>query len=169
MEPVPAAPTTTTTTGATATSPGLRDALRYLVVGLVIGALWIAHSDEPVWAHAARTLAVLVAVPVLAAPVLAWWRRRAASRGAPDDAPRLSLVRFVAAKALLVAVALGVDLLLSLWSPVAADVVVALGLVGAVAVLGPQYHHLLVVPAARSGGPVRRPAAAITAEERRVR
>ena len=92
------------------------------------------------WEHAARTLAVLVAVPLLAAPVLAWWRKR---RGATDG-PRLSLVRFVAAKAVLVGVALGVDVLLSLWVPGAADFVVATGLFLAIAVLGPLYHHLLV-------------------------
>jgi hypothetical protein len=117
-----------------------RERVQYLVIGLVIGALWIVHSNEPLWEHAARTLAVLVAVPLLAAPVLAWWRKR---RGA-TDARQLSLVRFVAAKALLVGVALGVDVLLSLWLPGVADYVVAVGLLLAIAVLGPLYHHLLV-------------------------
>jgi len=117
-----------------------RERVQYLVIGLVVGALWIAHSDEPLWEHAARTLVVLIAVPLLAAPVLAWWRKRRGS----TDAQRVSLVRFVAAKALLVGVALGVDVLLSLWLPGVADFVVAGGLFVAIAVLGPLYHHLLV-------------------------
>jgi hypothetical protein len=133
------APTTTPTT-TLRTLVGSRERLQYLVIGLLIGALWIAHRDEPLWEHAARTLAVLVAVPLLAAPVLAWWRKRRGS----TDTRHLSLVRFVAAKALLVGVALGVDVLLSMWIPGAADFIVAGGLFAAIAVLGPLYHHLLV-------------------------
>ena len=72
---------------------GTRERVQYLVIGLVIGALWIAHRNEPLWEHAARTLLVLVAVPLLAAPVLAWWRKRQGSA----DTRRVSLVRFVAA------------------------------------------------------------------------
>ena len=129
-----------TTTAAPTTSPNTRERVQYLVIGLVIGALWIAHRNEPLWEHAARTLAVLVAVPILAAPLLAWWRKRHGSA----NTRRVSLVRFVAAKALLVGVALGVDVLLSLWLPGVADFVVAGGLFVAIAVLGPLYHHLLV-------------------------
>jgi hypothetical protein len=121
-------------------SPSTRERVQYLVIGLVIGALWIVHSNEPLWEHAARTLVVLVAVPLLAAPVLAWWRKR---HGLADTR-HVSLVRFVAAKALLVGVALGVDVLLSMWLPGVADFVVAGGLFVAIAVLGPLYHHLLV-------------------------
>jgi len=133
----------TTTTAAPTTShtpASTRERVQYLVIGLVIGALWIAHRNEPLWEHAARTLVVLVAVPLLAAPLLAWWRKRHGSA----DAQRLSLVRFVAAKALLVGVALGVDVLLTPWLPGAVDFVVAGGLFVAIAVLGPLYHHLLV-------------------------
>jgi len=133
----------TTTTAAPTTShtpASTRERVQYLVIGLVIGALWIAHRNEPPWEHAARTLVVLVAVPPLAAPLLAWWRKRHGSA----DAQRLSLVRFVAAKALLVGVALGVDVLLTPWLPGAVDFVVAGGLFVAIAVLGPLYHHLLV-------------------------
>lgn len=128
------------TTTAAPTESNTRERVQYLVIGLVIGALWIVHSNEPLWEHAARTLAVLVAVPLLAAPVLAWWRKRRGS----TDARHISLVRFVAAKALLVGVALGVDVLLSLWLPGVADFIVAGGLFVAIAVLGPLYHHLLV-------------------------
>ena len=35
----------------------------------MIGALWIAHRNEPLWEHAARTLVVLVAVPLLFAAI----------------------------------------------------------------------------------------------------
>jgi len=133
------APTTAPTTTPHPTA-GTRERVQYLVIGLVIGALWIAHRNEPLWEHAARTLLVLVAVPLLAAPVLAWWRKRHGSA----DTRRVSLVRFVAAKALLVGVALGVDVLLSLWLPGLADFLVAGGLFAAIAVLGPLYHHLLV-------------------------
>jgi len=52
-------------------TPGTRERVQYLVIGLVIGALWIAHRNEPLWEHAARTLVVLVAVPLLAAPAIA--------------------------------------------------------------------------------------------------
>jgi hypothetical protein len=128
------------TTTAAPTTTNTRERVQYLVIGLVIGTLWIVHRNEPVWEHAARTLVVLVAVPLLAAPVLAWWRKRHGSA----NTRHVSLVRFVAAKALLVGVALGVDVLLSLWLPGVADVVVAGGLVVAIAVLGPLYHHLLV-------------------------
>jgi hypothetical protein len=133
----------TTTAAATTTShtpASTRERLQYLVIGLVIGALWIVHSDEPLWEHAARTLVVLVAVPLLAAPVIAWWRKRRGS----THARHISRVRFVAAKALLVGVALGVDVLLSLWLPGVADYLVAGGLFAAIAVLGPLCHHLLV-------------------------
>ena len=75
----------------------------------MIGALWIAYRNEPLWEHAARTLLVLVAVPLLAAPVLAWWQKRYGSA----DTRRISLVRFVAATALLAGVALGADLLVT--------------------------------------------------------
>ena len=61
-------PTPTTTPHTTA---GTRERVQYLVVGLVIGALWIAHRNEPLWEDAARTLVVLVAVPLLAAPAIA--------------------------------------------------------------------------------------------------
>ena len=106
----------------------------------MIGALWIAHRNEPLWEHAARTLLVLVAVPLLAAPVLVWWRKRHGSA----DTRRVSLVRFVAAKALLVGVALGVDVLLSLWLPGLADFLVAGGLfaaIGARTALPPPARH----------------------------
>lgn len=129
-----------TTTTAQPTTATTRERLQYLAIGLVIGALWIVHMNEPLWEHAARTLVVLVAVPLLAAPVLAWWRKRQGS----TDTRRISLVRFVAAKAVLVGVALGVDVLLSMWVPGVADYIVATGLFVAIAVLGPLYHHLLV-------------------------
>jgi hypothetical protein len=56
-----AAPTTTPTTTPHPTA-STRERVQYLVIGLVIGALWIAHRNEPRWEHAARTLVVL-AVP----------------------------------------------------------------------------------------------------------
>ena len=127
--------------------PTVRDRARYLVIGAVIGALWIAHRDEPLWEHAVRTLVVLVAVPLLAAPVLAWWRARRRDATVPSE--QLSLPRFVAAKAMLVAVALGLDVLLSSWWPGLADLLVAAGLVLAIAVLGPLHHHRLLVPSGR--------------------
>ena len=79
----------------------------------------------------------------MAAPLLAWWRRR---EGAEVQGSRLSLRRFVAAKALLVVAGLGLDLVLTLWIPDLADFVVAAALLVAVVVTGTRYHHLLLVP-----------------------
>jgi len=113
----------------------------YLFFGLAIGGLWIAHRGEPAWVHAARTLAVLLVVS-LTLQVL--HRRRPRSRPS-SDGTRISLVRLIAAKLLVVAIALVVDWVLQRWIP-NADLIVAIGLAVGIAAVGPKVHRYLLVP-----------------------
>ena len=122
----------------------IRIRIRYLVVGLFIGGLWIAHRDEPTWEHAVRTLAVLLLVPPLVHLLLRRWEARRAQQG---DAPRerFSIARFAIGKVVLVVAWMVIELVLSHWVA-DADLIVAAGLTLSAAVLGPMLHHHLMVP-----------------------
>ncbi|HEU5029727.1 MAG TPA: hypothetical protein VFV01_32775 [Spirillospora sp.] len=109
----------------------------YLMAGLIMGAVWAWNAGEPVWEHALKFgLLLFVGVPLLH---LVQKRRTA---GRPQAGPRLSLGRAVAAKGVLLAAALLASYLLR--STPHGDLYVAVGLVAAIAGIGPLLHRHLV-------------------------
>ncbi|MER6445962.1 hypothetical protein DEJ51_31480 [Streptomyces venezuelae] len=86
--------------------------LAYAAAGAAVGGVWALGGDMPAWEHALRVLAVVLCVSVaarLVGPRLARAGRTPVDRGL--------FFGLVAAKVLLVAVALLVDQLVGLWFP----------------------------------------------------
>lgn len=109
----------------------------YLMAGLVMGAVWAWNAGEPVWEHALKFgLLLFVGAPLLH---LVQKRRTA---GRPQEGPRLSLARAVAAKGVLLAAALLASYLLR--STPHGDLYVAAGLFVAIAGVGPLVHRHLM-------------------------
>jgi hypothetical protein len=117
---------------------------RYLIIGLVIGGLWIAHRDEPLWEHAARTLLILLIVPPILHVVLSRLRARRGVRANPSGM-RLSLIRLVSFKACLLVIGLGIEALIQPAVP-NADLITAVFLVISVTVFGTMLHPHFLVP-----------------------
>ena len=46
--------------------PGSAVRIRYAVLGLIAGGLWLWGSGDPLWLHALRMLAIVLIVPALA-------------------------------------------------------------------------------------------------------
>ena len=125
--------------------------LRYLVIGLVLGAAWSWNSALPPWSHALRLGLLLLVVP----PLFLLARRTWASRrpGFDPTASTAHLRGWVAAKLVLVVVALALQVLLERWlTPTVAVDVVGLLLVATVAVAGPLVHERLVAGWRRPAG-----------------
>ncbi|MGI5330659.1 LmeA family phospholipid-binding protein [Actinomadura nitritigenes] len=107
-----------------------RLAIGYAVAGSAIGGAWAAGGDMPAWEHALRLLLIIVVVP----PLVRLARRRLGARG------HLPLGRLVAAKVLLIGVALLLDMLLATWTG-AAHVITGVVLSVLVACGGPVLHR----------------------------
>ncbi|MCX4919041.1 hypothetical protein [Streptomyces sp. NBC_00687] len=116
--------------------------VRYLLLGLLMGALWAYQHDASLWEHAVRLLGLLLIVPPLLHRAQARRRRRLGQ----EDRPRLSLVRLSLGKVGIVACAL-----LAAWlledRVAGADHWIAGGLTVVVAVGGPLLHPRLIVGA----------------------
>lgn len=123
------APTAGRAPGATPAAPRTVR-LAYTAIGLLIGAAWLVGRDVPPVEHALRLLVVVVVVPALMR-LLRRFRAVAVSH------PPMRLL--IVAKVLLVAAALGLDVLLARWTDWAAALT-ALALALAVALGGPVLH-----------------------------
>ncbi|MFI6347820.1 hypothetical protein [Streptomyces sp. NPDC050560] len=112
----------------------------YLIVGLVMGALWVWHKGEPLWEHALKLLVLLFVVAPL---VLGRMRRKH-----PPVPGQLTLAypRLVVAKLVLLVVTLAASALLR-DKVDNADLVVAVGMAVVIAVGGPLIHPRLLVRA----------------------
>ncbi|WP_030770856.1 hypothetical protein [Streptomyces sp. NRRL F-2664] len=119
-----------------------RTAAAYAAAGAVVAAVWALGGDVPAGEHALRVLVVVLCISV-AGRLLG--RRLARAGRAPLD--RRLFLGLVAAKVLLVGVALVVDRLAGLWF---ADpsVVTAVFLFAVVAAGGPLLHGRLSHPTA---------------------
>jgi hypothetical protein len=123
--------------------------VRYTAVGLIVGAIWLSSSNQPLWVHAVRTLAILLVVPAVLTPLIAAIRRR---RQATTQT--ISILRFVSVKAGLVMIALVVTELLRA-RVTNLDLYLAAWLALTLALGGPAIHHRFLlrrakVPAVRS-------------------
>lgn len=115
--------------------------VRYSVIGLILGGTWVWRENEAPWVHAIRVVILLV----LVAPVIRRVRRRLEKRSGRRLGGEVRLRGWVAAKLVLVALALGLEFLLEQWlSRHAAAEVVGLCLGVTVAVAGPLLHEQLV-------------------------
>ncbi|MFB7260371.1 hypothetical protein [Streptomyces nojiriensis] len=109
----------------------------YAAAGAAVGAVWAFGGDMPAWEHALRVLVVVLCVSVAGRLV---GRRLVRAGRTPVD--RGLFFGLVAAKVLLVAVALLVDQLAGLWFSEPA-LVTAGFLFALVAVGGPALHGRL--------------------------
>lgn len=109
----------------------------YAAAGAAVGAVWLLGGDMPAWEHALRVLGVVLSVSVAARVV---GPRLARAGRAPLD--RKLFFGLVAAKLLLVGVALLVDWLAGLWFAEPA-LITAGFLFVTVAAAGPALHGRL--------------------------
>jgi hypothetical protein len=116
---------------------------RYLAAGAVLGGLWYAGRNMPLWEHALQMLIVMTVVTVLQVIL----RRR---HGGPPK-PASAYVRLVGVKVALIALAVGASWSLSQWTS-RANTIVAVGLVVLVAMLGPALDGRAAPDAARPRG-----------------
>ena len=115
--------------------------VRYVVIGLILGGTWVWQENEAPWIHAIRVVVLLVFV----APVIRRIRRRYGKRAGRQLAGGVRLRGWIAAKLVLVVLALGLELLLEQWlSRNAAAEIVALCLSVTVAIAGPLLHERMV-------------------------
>lgn len=112
----------------------------YLVAGVTIGALWMAHAGESPWQHALRLVALMVGVMTVATVA----RRVATRRGRHRQHPRLG--RFIVLKGAVVALAVMATLVLDKWID-KPDRWIGLGLTAVVALVGPMVHPWLTAEA----------------------
>jgi hypothetical protein len=121
--------------------------VRYVVTGLILSGTWVWQENEAPWIHAIRVVVLLVFV----APVIRWMRRRYGKRKGQQLAGGVPVRGWIAAKLVLVMLALGLELLLEQWmSRDGAAEVVALCLGVTVAIAGPLLHERLVAGWRRS-------------------
>ncbi|MGW2036802.1 hypothetical protein [Streptomyces virginiae] len=109
----------------------------YAAAGVAVGAVWVLGGDMPAWEHALRVLVVVLCVSVAGRAV---GPRLARAGRTPLD--RKVFFGLVAAKVLLVGVALLVDWLAGLWFAEPA-LITAGFLFVAVTVGGPALHDRL--------------------------
>ncbi|MFE6905697.1 hypothetical protein [Streptomyces erythrochromogenes] len=119
------------------TAGSARKRLAYAAAGAAVGAVWVFGGDTPAWEHALRVLLVVLCVSVAGRLV---GRRLARTGRAPLD--RGLFLGLVAAKVLLVAVALLVDWAAGLWFSDPALITAGI-LFAAVAAGGPALHDRL--------------------------
>ncbi|MFK0160384.1 hypothetical protein ACIQVK_51070 [Streptomyces sp. NPDC090493] len=127
-----------TTSNPRGAEPSRRTRRVYLIIGLALGFVWTAHSAEPPWEHAARTLGLMLVILPVATRLL---RRRQERTGV--QLPELRHVNVFAAKIALVAAALGAEWLLD-KSTDHADRFVAMGIAVVVASIGPHLTRFFV-------------------------
>ncbi|MFE5721582.1 hypothetical protein [Streptomyces erythrochromogenes] len=120
-----------------ATAGSARKRVAYAAAGAAVGAVWAFGGNTPAWEHALRVLLVVLCVSVAGRLV---GRRLARTGRAPLD--RSLFLGLVAAKVLLVAVALLVDWAAGLWFSEPALITAGILFV-VVALGGPALHGRL--------------------------
>lgn len=112
----------------------------YLVAGVTIGALWMAHAGESPWQHAVRLVVLMIGVMTVAAVA----RRAAERRGQHPRHPRLG--SFIALKGSVITLAVMAGFVLDgrIANP---DMWIGLGLIAVVALIGPLIHPWLFAEA----------------------
>ena len=113
--------------------------VRYALLGLGVGAIWLWQSGTSPWIHGLRILILLIVVPAVAGRLARMIGRR---RGR-DVRGGLSLGRLVAFKAALALVAVAATVLLAGRVP-GLDWYVAAWLALMIAFVGPAAHHTLL-------------------------
>jgi hypothetical protein len=116
----------------------------YLVIGLVLGGLWVLNRDKSLLFHAVQMLVVMS----LFTGVQIVLRRRAGEL--------LPYVRLVVPKLALVALAVGAEWLLASVTS-RSNAIVAVGLVVVVTAVGPLLDRVAAKRARATGGPGRAP------------
>ncbi|MCX4807773.1 hypothetical protein ACFWWM_12750 [Streptomyces sp. NPDC058682] len=134
-------------TGARTRSARPARMLAYAAAGAAVGGVWAFGGDMPAWEHALRVLVVVLCVSVAGRLV---GRRLARAGRTPVD--RSLFFGLVAAKMLLVAVALLVDWLAGMWFS-EPTLITAGFLFALVAVGGPALHDWLSHGTGGRGGP----------------
>jgi uncharacterized membrane protein len=115
--------------------------LRYGMAGLILGLVWGIRSNSSPWLHALRLLVVLV----VAAPLLHWLRARRAERRGTPAGVQFPIRVWIAAKLVLLAVALGLQWLLERsMSREGAGWLVAAFIFVVVALGGPVMHRAVL-------------------------
>lgn len=117
--------------------------LVYVVMGVILGGVWLASSGESLISHVWHDLAVLVVLLIVLRSRL---RKRQDLPGA-RPMPQLSFGWIIGAKLVLLIVAAGAEWLLQRAGVARTDLIVAVGLFVVVAVAGPPPHHLFLRPA----------------------
>jgi hypothetical protein len=124
---------------------GIRVATVAIALGLgwLVGDLFAPHHNDP-----ARLIAVRLGLLAVTIPMQVRLERGRQATGVASPLTVRS-PRIIAAKFVLVLVALGVEWLIGMWTP-NADLIVAAGLFAAVAWSGPKLNRYFVNPAPRS-------------------
>lgn len=134
------------TTHVTALNSKLITRLVYVVMGLVLGGVWLASSGQSLMSHVWHDLAVLVVLLIVLRTRL---RKRQSGPGA-RTMPQLSFGWVVGAKLVLLIIAAGAEWALQHAGVANTDLIVAAGLFVIVALAGPPSHHLFLRPPKRS-------------------
>jgi hypothetical protein len=125
---------------------------RIAAVGIALGVGWLLshllvphHSDTP------KLIILRIGLLAISVPVQLKFERERQAAGHP---PRVAVKspRLIAAKLLLVVLALGAQWLLGIWTP-DAELIVAPLLFGTVALAGPKVHRYLVSPSRAADRP----------------
>ena len=124
---------------------GIRVATVMIALGLgwLVGDLFAPHHNDP-----ARLIALRLGLLAVTIPMQIRLERRRQAMGIVRP-PTVRSPRIIAAKFVLVLVALGAEWLIGMWTP-NADLIVAAGLFGTVAWSGPKLNRYFFNPAARS-------------------
>ena len=127
-----------------------------LGLGYLVGDLFAPHHNDP-----ARLIALRLGLLAVTIPMQIRLERRRQAMGIVRPL-KVRSPRLIAAKFVLVLVALGAEWLIGMWTP-SADLIVAVGLFGTVAWLGPKLNRYFFNPAARPR-PATRQAPALPAQ-----
>jgi hypothetical protein len=122
--------------------------VRYAVLGLVVGGLWLRSSGTPAWEHGLRVLVIMMVVP----PTLGRLAAAAARRRGRTPMAGISLVRLLMFKGTLTVIAMAVSIVADGRIP-HLDLYVAVWLALMLAFGGPALHHHLLTPAHRAKTP----------------
>jgi hypothetical protein len=123
-----------------ASGPGRAVRLRYALLGLAVGGIWLWGGSSPLWLHALRTAVVLLTLPVAGGRIADSVARRT------GRARTFSVRRLATAKAVLILIAIAVTA--TAGNRVAhLDLYIAAWMAITLAVGGPAVHHRLLIRA----------------------
>jgi hypothetical protein len=114
----------------------------YLAVGIVMGGLWAWNAGEPVVQHGLKMMTIAVIIPTLFSRLR---DRRLKRVGQQRTRQTLSLPRLIAARLILIGVALVAHVVLEGYTD-ETDYLIALGLLVIPPLVGPIVHNHLLAP-----------------------